>query len=72
MPINDPFPWELNDRALEERLRTLFQESMALQSGPSERRPKSPIVGAFYFDTDLKKPIWWSGSHWQDATGAIV
>lgn len=25
-----------------------------------------------YFDTTLKKPIWWSGSEWVDATGATV
>ena len=26
--------------------------------------------GFMYFDTDLGKPVWWTGSKWVDATGA--
>ena len=29
-------------------------------------------TGACWFDTDLGKPIWWSGSAWVDATGTAV
>ncbi len=29
-------------------------------------------VGLSCFDTTLQKPIWWSGTSWKDATGAVV
>lgn len=50
-------------------------------SGTSSERPTTQDgikVGFCYFDTDLKKPIWWSGdtsegkSGWVDATGTPV
>ena len=41
--------------------------------GPTSKRPV-PSIGAVvrYFDTDLKKPIWWYANNWYDATGSIV
>ncbi len=41
-------------------------------SGTSANRPSSPYVGQMYFDTDLAKPIWYTGSDWVDAVGNIV
>lgn len=41
-------------------------------SGTTENRPTWQVVGMQYFDTTLKKPIWWSGSNWVDATGVNV
>lgn len=38
---------------------------------PSNNRPYA-IEGAFVYDTTLKKPIWWNGTNWVDATGAAV
>lgn len=35
-------------------------------------RPVSPSVGDSFFDTKLKKPIWWDGSVWIDAEGNNV
>lgn len=35
-------------------------------------RPTTTQVGYCFFDTNLKKPIWWSGAEWVDATGATV
>lgn len=43
------------------------------QKGSTSDRPSSlNIVGDIYFDTTLNKPIWWTGSNWIDATGAVV
>lgn len=41
-------------------------------SGTSSERTENPQVGAEYFDTELNKPIWWSGDAWRDGNGAIV
>lgn len=35
-------------------------------------RPENPIKGESILDTNLNKPIWWTGSQWLDATGAEV
>lgn len=37
-----------------------------------ESRPTTNKVGYCYFDTNLKKPIWWSGTEWVDANGTTV
>jgi len=42
------------------------------QSGTTANRPSSPTTGEGYFDTDVGKPIWWSGAAWVDATGTTV
>ena len=39
-------------------------------SGPTASRPDDPPTGAMYFDTDLGKPVWYTGAGWVDATGA--
>jgi hypothetical protein len=49
--------------------------SCAMQTtinGETASRPSSAIRGQMYFDTTLKKPIWYNGSAWIDATGATV
>lgn len=49
--------------------------SCAMQTtanGATENRPGAAISGQMYFDTTLKKPIWFNGSAWVDATGATV
>lgn len=40
----------------------------------SEKRPLLGLIdcGFQYYDTTLKKPIWWTGDKWVDATGATV
>lgn len=42
--------------------------------GSSSERPVSNnrIMGSYYFDTDLNKPIWFNGTNWVDATGTTV
>lgn len=42
-------------------------------SGTTAERPSSVFkVGYQYFDTTLKKPIWYSGKGWVDSTGTAV
>ena len=41
-------------------------------SVPTANRPVNPSTGMCVFDTDLNKPIWWSGTNWVDATGQVV
>ena len=40
--------------------------------GITSRRPTNVGAGFQYFDTTLKKPIWWNGTDWVDATGTVV
>lgn len=35
-------------------------------------RPIGITVGCMYYDTTLKKPIWWDGAVWKDSTGTTV
>lgn len=41
-------------------------------NGATEQRPVSANTGAFYYDTTLKKPLWFYSGYWRDATGTIV
>lgn len=41
-------------------------------NGTTEQRPTDINIGFQYFDTDLNKPIYWTGSKWVYATGADV
>lgn len=34
-------------------------------------RPKSSIVGQFYFDTTIGRPVYWTGTKWVDGAGSI-
>lgn len=47
-------------------------KSQVRQGGATEDRPETPEDFEFYFDTDLGKPIWYSGTEWVDATGTAV
>jgi hypothetical protein len=46
--------------------------------GPSSERPdlssasNNVNIGFVFFDKTIKKPIWWTGANWVDATGADV
>lgn len=41
-------------------------------NGPTEQRPTPINAGFQYFDTTLKKPIWWTETGWVDTNGEIV
>ena len=38
----------------------------------TSNRPATPTLYQSYFDSTLGHPIWWNGTNWVDATGAIV
>lgn len=40
--------------------------------GPRSQRPEFPATGEMWYDTTLLKPIWFDGTSWRDATGAIT
>lgn len=42
------------------------------RGGPSTARPHTPAVGTAYFDTTLRKALWYDGTAWVDATGRAV
>ena len=45
----------------------------AVNSGSTAARPTSNLwVGQPYFDVSLGIPIWYSGSHWVNSSGATV
>ena len=46
--------------------------SIHTRAGVSTNRPTSPYQGQMFFDNTLRKPIWWRGDAWVDATGATV
>lgn len=54
-----------------------YVDSVAMFSGSTAQRPVlgAPDFGVPYFDTTLAaagKPIWWTGTAWVDANGAVV
>jgi hypothetical protein len=51
-----------------------FQTDRAVKD-TTANRPTLPLPGQLYFDTTLDadgKPIWYTGTAWVDATGAVV
>lgn len=40
--------------------------------GATAARPAAHTIGTTFFDTTLVIPIWWSGAHWVNASGATV
>jgi hypothetical protein len=42
-------------------------------SGTTANRPTEfLLVGQFYYDTTLSKPIYWNGTVWKDSAGTTV
>lgn len=39
-------------------------------NGATANRPIASVVGQRYFDTDLGKPVYWSGTTFVDSSGA--
>lgn len=60
------------DYSVNKRRTFLAYNSSSSLSGNSSNRPTNEYAGFQYFDTTLKKPIWWTGEKWVDATGADV
>ena len=54
-------------------LRAFDGETYNIRRRGTTSQRVSPMKSGFcYFDTTLGKPIWWTGTDWIDATGAIV
>lgn len=50
-------------------------EDHRISAGETQTRPTSlgkDDAGFTFFDTKLKKPIWWNGDTWVDASGNSV
>lgn len=58
------------DDALGTKASTTYADNFP--SGATGSRPLSPSVGRRFYDTTIKKPIWWNGTNWTDAAGTIV
>ena len=42
-------------------------------AGTTALRPSTGLlVGQFYFDTTINRPIWWDGTNWINAAGTVV
>ncbi len=35
-------------------------------------RPTTSVLGEFYFDTTINKPVWWNGTSYKDAAGNVI
>lgn len=44
----------------------------AINSGISAARPLGVALGFQYYDTSLRKPVYWDGTVWRDALGTVV
>lgn len=54
--------------------RIVVEDPDLLKQGTTSERPTltAEIRGYQYYDSTLKKPIWWDGTNWKDATGTTV
>jgi len=41
-------------------------------NGPSANRPTASVIGQFYLDTTIGKPIWWLGDRFIDGSGSTA
>lgn len=55
-----------------DRVLTDFLAIPYLNVGVTSQRPGNADNGFQFFDVTLRKPIWWNGSSWVDASGASV
>jgi hypothetical protein len=41
-------------------------------NGTTANRTRASVLGQFYYDTTIGKPVWWNGSTFKDAAGNTV
>lgn len=51
---------------------SVVNRKFVTQNGKTAARPVSSITGLQYYDTDLQKPVYWSGTTWKDSQGTVV
>ena len=50
----------------------LSSDKMLPLVSSTDKRIAHPVVGTQMFDKTLKRPIWWDGTKWIDASGSAV
>ena len=79
--ISDQQQFNVTTRVADAGLRTLIGNQQQTLKGNTAARPSGSSApsatqyGLMYMDTDLDadgKPVWWNGTAWVDATGAVV
>lgn len=59
--------------AITDPTKALLGPEYEYKVGSTDNRPTTNLLsGQSYFDTTIKKPIWWNGTAWIDATGTNV
>lgn len=69
MPLTPP-P-QMDDAQMKNFLQAIWR-TLVIETATTATRPTNNWLGRTLFDASLAKPIWWTGSNWVDATGAIV
>ena len=72
VPIIAIIYWDGTTTQLAVPFGAQFVLEQSVNSGTTAQRPVLARAGQTYFDTDLGKPIFYTGSKWVDATGADV
>ena len=72
VPIIAIIYWDGTTTQLAVPFGAQFVLEQSVNSGTTAKRPVLARAGQTYFDTDLGKPIFYTGSKWVDATGADV
>lgn len=62
----------VSNEALQFFYRGYYQNISLSMRGTTAERPTNPHQGFMYFDTTLKKPVWYDGIRWKDALGEDV
>lgn len=47
----------------------LVPRKFVTMNGTTTSRPTTSILGQYYFDTTINRPIWWNGTGWIKADG---
>ena len=72
VPIIAIIYWDGTTTQLAVPFGAQFVLEQSVNSGTTAKRPVLARAGQTYFDTDLGKPIFYTGTKWVDATGADV
>ena len=68
---------KIDDNGIEVETHTLIEKDLLRRikkqlfysDNNENERPLNPDIGEYFFDTNIKKPIWWNGDNWIDCNG---
>ena len=64
---------QIRGYSLHESCNYFYRKFQPITYASTGSRPSSNVAqGEMYFDSNLKKPIWWTGTAWVDASGSAV